>query len=69
MRMDWRTETKSTHYNTDPMNPDSDGDSLTDGDEVATYFTDPNNTDSDSDGLTDDAEVLTHFTDPNNADS
>jgi len=42
---------------TDPNNPDSDGDGLTDGDEVNTHGSDPNLTDSDHDGWTDLQEV------------
>lgn len=49
---------------TDPYNPDSDGDRLSDGDEVNRYRTDPLNEDSDWDGLTDGDEILTHRTDP-----
>ncbi|OIO69669.1 MAG: hypothetical protein AUJ58_05255 [Zetaproteobacteria bacterium CG1_02_55_237] len=36
---------------------DSDGDGLTDSDELNTYGTDPNNADTDGDGLSDGAEV------------
>ena len=50
---------------TNPENPDSDGDGLMDGEEVNTYDTDPNDSDSDSDGLSDGDEVITHGTDPN----
>jgi hypothetical protein len=42
---------------------DSDGDGLTDAEEVL-LGTDPNNPDSDGDGLGDGAEVYTHDTDP-----
>ena len=34
----------------DPNDPDTDGDTITDGDEYASYMTDPTNTDTDSDG-------------------
>jgi hypothetical protein len=44
-------------YGTDPNDPDTDGDGLTDGDEVNTHGTDPNNQDTDGDGLTDKEEV------------
>jgi hypothetical protein len=54
---------------TDPKNPDSDGDLLTDGDEVNTHMTNPNNSDSDDDGLSDGAEVVTHMSNPNSDDS
>ncbi len=52
---------------TDPLNPDTDGDTLSDGDEVNTHLTDPLDTDSDDDGLTDGAEVALG-TDPNDPD-
>lgn len=49
---------------TDPFDPDTDEDGLTDGEEVKTYRTDPLNPDTDYDGLKDGAEVHTHTTDP-----
>lgn len=42
---------------TDPNNPDSDGDGLSDSEEVLIHNTDPNNPDSDGDGLSDGEEV------------
>jgi len=51
-------------YYTDPNNPDTDGDGLTDGQEVLIYGTDPTNPDTDGDGLSDGDEVLIHGTDP-----
>jgi uncharacterized repeat protein (TIGR02543 family) len=48
----------------DPLNPDTDGDGLTDGDEVNIHNTDPLNTDSDGDGLTDGDEINLHTTNP-----
>ena len=42
---------------TDPLNPDSDGDGLTDGDEVNTHGTDPLSNDTDNDGLSDNEEI------------
>lgn len=48
---------------------DSDGDGLSDGDEVNVYGTDPYNPDTDGDGLTDGEEVLTYKTDPLNPDT
>jgi len=44
---------------TDPTNKDTDGDSLTDGDEVNVYFTNPLNKDTDGDGYDDGLEVFT----------
>jgi hypothetical protein len=54
---------------TNPNNPDSDGDGLTDGQEVNTYNTNPLSSDSDGDGLGDGVEVNTYHTDPLNQDS
>ncbi|HAS81965.1 MAG TPA: hypothetical protein DCS43_04655, partial [Verrucomicrobia bacterium] len=42
---------------TDPNNPDTDGDELLDGEEVTTYATDPLNPDTDGDGMPDGWEV------------
>ena len=55
---------------TSPTMPaqDSDGDGLSDAEEMA-LGTDPNNSDSDSDSLSDEAEVNAHGTDPLSADS
>jgi hypothetical protein len=49
---------------TDPLNPDTDGDGLNDGDEVNTYFTNPVNPDTDGDGLSDGDEVNKYQTNP-----
>jgi eukaryotic-like serine/threonine-protein kinase len=54
---------------TDPNNPDTDGDGLTDGEEVFQYGTDPLNPDSDGDGLEDGAEVHIYGTSPLNPDT
>lgn len=43
---------------TNPLNPDTDGDGLTDGEEAYVYFTDPNSNDTDSDRLTDCQEIF-----------
>lgn len=50
------------------LDPDSDGDGLTDSEE-AILGTNPNNPDSDGDGLTDGQEVNVHGTDPLDSDS
>ena len=55
--------------NTDPFNADTDGDGLSDGEEVNTYLTSPLSADTDKDGLNDYAEVTVHKTNPNLADS
>jgi hypothetical protein len=52
----------------DPFNPDTDGDGLTDGDEIHLYGSDARNSDSDRDGLSDSEEVLAGL-DPINSDS
>lgn len=54
---------------TDPNNPDTDTDGLSDGDEVNVYKTDPLNADTDGDTLTDGEEVLSHGTDPLKVDT
>jgi hypothetical protein len=46
-----------------PLNPDSDGDGITDGDEVTVYFSNPHCTDTDGDGFTD-LEELDRGTSP-----
>ena len=62
-------DAREAEIGTDPYNPDTDGDGLTDGQEVLSYNTDPLNPDSDWDGLKDGAEVLTYRTDPNDRDT
>jgi len=48
---------------------DTDGDGLTDYEEVHKYNTDPNDPDTDGDGLTDGEEVHEYNTDPNDPDT
>ncbi len=48
---------------------DSDGDGLSDSQEIEVTNTDPNNPDSDGDGLNDGDEINLHGTDPTNPDS
>ncbi|HEY3875732.1 MAG TPA: binary toxin-like calcium binding domain-containing protein, partial [Candidatus Kapabacteria bacterium] len=48
---------------------DSDGDGLTDLEEILIYHTDPNNPDTDGDGLTDGEEVRIYGTNPLNRDT
>lgn len=45
-------------YGTDPMNPDTDGDGLFDGEEVFRFKTDPLDPDTDKGGVKDGAEVV-----------
>ena len=49
---------------TDPLEADTDGDGLSDGDEVNTHMTDPTNTNTDGDNFPDGLEI-TNGTDPN----
>lgn len=53
----------------DPLNPDSDNDGLSDGSELYTYNSSPLLVDTDDDGLNDQLEVLIWNTDPRLADS
>lgn len=66
---DGLTDDEEAVYKTDPLDPDTDNDELTDGEEVKTYETDPLNPDTDYDGLKDGAEALKHSTDPNKRDT
>lgn len=59
----------SLHVTIEALPADSDGDGLTDNDEVSVHGTDPLDSDTDDDGLTDGAEVNTHNTDPLDADT
>jgi outer membrane protein OmpA-like peptidoglycan-associated protein len=54
---------------TDPNKADTDGDGLSDGDEVNVYKTNPLKADSDGDGLNDGDEIKVNKTDPNKADT
>lgn len=54
---------------TDPGNPDTDGDNVSDGDEVNLYGSDPLAIDTDFDGLQDGDEVNVWFTDPASSDT
>ncbi len=56
-------------FSADPNNPDTDGDGLSDGEEVNTYHSDPMETDSDGDGLTDGEEAITYGTNPCSVDT
>lgn len=55
-----------TDTGTSPTNRDTDGDGLSDGDEVFKYHTNPNLKDTDGDGFDDAFEISTGF-DPNSA--
>ncbi|MFC1662651.1 hypothetical protein ACFL04_00600 [Patescibacteria group bacterium] len=58
------TDNEEATYGTDPLKSDTDGDSLSDYDEIAIYKTDPNDQDTDKDGHLDGDEVKDGF-DPN----
>jgi hypothetical protein len=67
---DGLTALEEYHNHTNPFNPDCDGDTLLDGDEVNIYKTDPNKKDTDGDGLTDDIETMVGSnTDPLKSDT
>ena len=55
----------------DPTNPDTDGDTISDGAEVVSWRSDPTKKDSDGDGLEDNTEIAEDpfLTDPASADS
>jgi hypothetical protein len=53
----------------DPKNPDTDGDGLSDGDEMSVYHTNPIEKDTDGDGLTDYQEVMVYHTHPQKPDT
>jgi hypothetical protein len=56
---DGLTNLEEYQQGTDPNNPDTDGDGLSDGDEVHVYHTNPLLWDTDGDGISDGVEVLT----------
>lgn len=62
-------DSEEIQLGTDPYDPDTDKDELTDGEEVYKYQTDPLNPDTDWDGLMDGAEVKKHTTDPRKRDT
>jgi hypothetical protein len=56
---DGLTNLEEYQYGTDPNNPDTDGDGLSDGDEVHVYHTNPLLWDTDGDGISDGVEIRT----------
>ena len=54
---------------TDPTEEDTDGDGLSDGEEINGALTDPNNPDTDGDGLTDSEEVKDYGSNPTVSDT
>jgi hypothetical protein len=67
---DGLTNLQEFQFGTDPHNPDTDGDGLTDGQEVLIYHTNPLVADTDGDGIPDGLEVQlgTDPLDPNSHD-
>jgi hypothetical protein len=65
---DGLTNDREVALGTDPLKPDTDGDKLSDREEVETRQTNPLDADTDDDGLQDGDEVQTHQTDPRNPD-
>jgi len=65
-RMNYRSTYSSDERRWDRgmTGPDSDGDGLSDDEEIMRYRTDPYNVDGDADGLRDSYEVLTFHSDP-----
>jgi outer membrane protein OmpA-like peptidoglycan-associated protein/opacity protein-like surface antigen len=66
---DGLTDPEERRLGTDPCIIDTDGDTLTDFEEVRNYRTDPLKIDTDSDGLNDFQELRVITTDPRNPDS
>jgi Tol biopolymer transport system component len=66
---DGLTNQQELELGTDPNNPDTDNDELSDGEEVNRLGTNPLNPDTDADELTDGDEVLRRGTDPRNPDT
>jgi len=66
---DGLSDAEEVALGTDPFNPDTDRDKLSDYDEVRVYHTDPLNPDTDYDGLQDGAEVMVYKTNPLNPDT
>ncbi|MEK7251556.1 MAG: outer membrane beta-barrel protein [Bacteroidota bacterium] len=66
---DGLTNAREEELGTNPTNPDTDEDGLSDGAEVRKYHTDPLNADSDFDRLKDGEEIFKYMTDPLKADT
>jgi outer membrane protein OmpA-like peptidoglycan-associated protein len=65
---DGLTKCEEEELGTDPLNSDTDGDGLNDGEEVMKYNSDPLKTDSNGDGLSDGEKVKIYDLDPNSWD-
>lgn len=66
---DGLTNIQEQRRGTDPWNPDTDGDGLSDGQEVNVHGTSPTVADTDGDGLNDGEEVNVYGTSPTNTDT
>ena len=66
---DGLSDAEEAAIGTDPNNPDTDGEGLTDGDEVNIYLTNPLDRNTDKDGINDRIEIEFKFTDPLNPDT
>ena len=66
---DGLTNIQEQRRGTDPWNPDTDGDGLSDGQEVNVHGTSPTIADTDGDGLNDGEEVNVYGTSPTNTDT
>ncbi|HUL43791.1 MAG TPA: OmpA family protein [Bacteroidota bacterium] len=66
---DGLTNDEEKELGTDPHNADTDGDGISDGDEVHVYHTDPLKKDTDGDGLSDYDEIFKYHTDPLKVDT
>ena len=60
--LDNLTTLEEYKHGADPLNPDTDGDTLLDGDEVYVYGTDPANPDTDGDGIPDNEDPINDLT-------
>lgn len=58
---DGLTDKEEIKLGTNPLNPDTDGDLLSDGDEVHIWHTDPLKKDTDGDGFPDGQEILNGY--------
>lgn len=67
--LDGLYDIEEKEYGTDPKLYDTDGDGLSDGEEVRIYKTNPLNPDTDGDGLSDYDEVIIYGTNPLSSDT
>lgn len=66
---DGLTDLQEEFYGANPENADSDGDAISDFDEIVEYGTDPLLADTDDDGIIDSNEIFVYETDPLNLDT